>query len=90
MSACAALGGMKASVFMPQDVPSLFVAECRALGAEVSLVDGLITDCGRVAAEGVTEFGRFDMSTLKEPTGWRAKRRWAMSWPSRWAGPCPM
>lgn len=67
MSAYAALAGMEAYVFMPQDVPPTFVAECRALGAEVTLVDGLITDCGRVAAEGVRQFGRFDMSTLKEP-----------------------
>jgi threonine synthase len=43
------------------------VAECRALGAEVTLVEGLITDCGRVAAEEVRQFGRFDVSTLKEP-----------------------
>jgi threonine synthase len=67
MSAYAALAGMESHVFMPQDVPPLFVAECRALGAEVTLVDGLITDCGRVAAEEVRRFGRFDMSTLKEP-----------------------
>ncbi|MBN1657937.1 MAG: threonine synthase [Anaerolineae bacterium] len=67
MSAYAALAGMEAHVFMPQDVPPLFVAECRALGAEVTLIDGLITDCGRVAAEGVRRFGRFDVSTLKEP-----------------------
>ncbi|MFN2225708.1 MAG: threonine synthase [Anaerolineae bacterium] len=67
MSAYAALAGMEAHVFMPQDVPPLFVAECRALGAEVTLIDGLITDCGRAAAEGVRQFGRFDVSTLKEP-----------------------
>jgi threonine synthase len=67
MSAYAALAGMEAYVFMPQDVPSLFVAECRALGAQITLVDGLITDCGRVAAEGVRRHGRFDVSTLKEP-----------------------
>jgi threonine synthase len=67
MSAYAALGGMQAHVYMPRDVPRTFVAECRALGAEVTLVDGLITDCGRVAAEGVRQFGRFDVSTLKEP-----------------------
>jgi threonine synthase len=66
-SAYAALAGIEAHVFMPRDVPPLFVAECRALGAEVTLVDGLITDCGRVAAEGVRRFGRFDVSTLKEP-----------------------
>jgi len=67
MSAYAALAGLRAYVFMPRDVPQLFVAECRALGAEVTLVDGLITDCGRVAAEEVRQFGRFDVSTLKEP-----------------------
>ncbi len=67
MSAYAALAGISAHVFMPRDVPPPFVAECRALGAEVTLVDGLITDAGRVAAEGVREFGRFDVSTLKEP-----------------------
>jgi len=67
MSAYAALAGMRAFVFMPADVPQPFVAECRALGAEVELVDGLITDCGRAAAQGVKRHGRFDMSTLKEP-----------------------
>ncbi|HSR33184.1 MAG TPA: threonine synthase, partial [Anaerolineae bacterium] len=72
MSAYAALGGLEAHVFMPTDVPQPFVAECRALGAHVTLVDGLITDCGRKAAEvarrRATE-GRswFDVSTLKEP-----------------------
>jgi threonine synthase len=67
MAAYAALAGIEAHVFMPRDVPPLFVAECRALGAQITLVDGLITDCGRAAAEGVREHGRFDVSTLKEP-----------------------
>ncbi len=67
MAAYAARAGMEAHVFMPRDFPPLFVAECRVLGAQVTLVDGLITDCGRVAAEGVREHGRFDVSTLKEP-----------------------
>jgi threonine synthase len=67
MSAYAALAGMKAYVFMPRDVPQPFVSECRALGAEITLIEGLISDCGRAAAEGVKQLGRFDMSTLKEP-----------------------
>jgi threonine synthase len=67
MSAYAALAGLSAFVFMPKDVPQLFISECRALGADVTLVDGLITDCGRIAREGVEKFGRFDISTLKEP-----------------------
>jgi threonine synthase len=67
MSAYAALAGMKSFVFMPKDVPQPFISECMALGADVTLVDGLITDCGKLAAEGVKKFGRFDVSTLKEP-----------------------
>lgn len=67
MSAYASLAGMKSFVFMPKDVPEPFIAECKTLGAEVTLVDGLITDCGKLAAEGVKKFGRFDVSTLKEP-----------------------
>ena len=67
MSAYAALANIPAYVFMPRDVPFPFVAECRALGAEVKLVDGLITDCGRVAAQELQEHDRFDVSTLKEP-----------------------
>jgi threonine synthase len=67
MSAYAALAGLPAYVFMPADVPKPFVNECRVLGAEVTLIDGLITDCGKAAREGVEKYGRFDVSTLKEP-----------------------
>ena len=67
MSAYAALAGLEAHVFMPADVPKPFINECRVLGARVTLIDGLITDCGKAAREGVEKFGRFDVSTLKEP-----------------------
>jgi len=67
MSAYAALAGLDAHVYMPKDVPQPFIAECRALGAHVTLVDGVITDCGRAAAKDAAAFDRFDMSTLKEP-----------------------
>jgi threonine synthase len=67
MSAYAALAGMEAHVFMPADVPKPFVNECRVLGASVTLIDGLIIDCGKAAREGIEKFGRFDVSTLKEP-----------------------
>jgi len=67
MSAYAAAAGMEAHVFMPADVPKPFVNECRVLGAKVSLINGLITDCGKAAREGIEKFGRFDVSTLKEP-----------------------
>ena len=67
MSAYAAAAGMGAHVFMPQDVPKPFQLECQAFGADVTLVDGLITDCGRVAKAEGAENGWFDVSTLKEP-----------------------
>ena len=67
MAAYAARAGLRAHVFMPDDVPLPFRQECAALGAEVTLVDGLITDCGEMVRQGVQEQGWFDMSTLKEP-----------------------
>jgi len=67
MSAYAAVAGLEAHVFMPSDVPKPFINECRVLGAKVTLIDGLITDCGKAAREGVEKHGRFDVSTLKEP-----------------------
>lgn len=67
MSAYAALAGLPAHVFMPADVPPAFRAECTALGAQVTLVDGLITDCARRVREGAQAHGWFDLSTLKEP-----------------------
>jgi threonine synthase len=67
MSAYAALAGLAAHVYMPHDVPQNFIAECKAYGAEVNLVDGLINDCGKQSLKNAREFKRFDLSTLKEP-----------------------
>lgn len=67
MSAYAALAGLKAYVYMPIDVPEVFVRECKSFGAEVRLIEGTLTDCTRVAAEEMRNNKRFDMSTLKEP-----------------------
>ena len=67
MAAYAAAAGLDAKVFMPKDVKIPFVRECELYGAEVTLVDGLITDAGRVAAEQGTPRGWYDLSTLKEP-----------------------
>ena len=67
LSAYAALGGLKAHVFMPKDVAPIFITECEVLGAEVTLVDGLINDAGRLAANHPDAPNRFDVSTLKEP-----------------------
>jgi threonine synthase len=52
---------------MPRDVPQANYIECMAFGARVTLVDGLISDCGRLVAERAQSEGWFDVSTLKEP-----------------------
>ena len=67
MAAYAACAGLEARVFMPKDVKVPFIRECELYGAEITLVDGLITDAGRVAAERGGPLGWYDVSTLKEP-----------------------
>ena len=66
-AAYAACAGLSAKVFMPRDVKVPFIRECELYGADVTLVDGLITDAGRVAAEAGAAGGWYDVSTLKEP-----------------------
>src|SRR5437870_12432382 len=63
----AARAGMEAFVFMPEDTPIINQIEAHLCGARVFLVNGLITDCGRIVREGTERLGWFDMSTLKEP-----------------------
>ncbi len=67
MAAYAAAAGIAAKVFMPKDVKVPFIRECELYGADVTLVDGLITDAGRIAAERGKPLGWYDVSTLKEP-----------------------
>ena len=67
MAAYAAHAGLHAQVFMPVDVKAPFRVECESYGAPVTLVDGLITDAGRIAAERGGPLGWYDVSTLKEP-----------------------
>jgi len=66
-AAYAAAGGIRAHVVVPRDTPAPILAEIRALGAELTLLDGLISDCGAHVARGVEEHGWYDLSTLKEP-----------------------
>jgi threonine synthase len=66
-AAYAAAAGIEAHIFMPKDVPRSNYIECKTLGATVTLVDGLISDCARIVAERKDQEGWFDMSTLKEP-----------------------
>ncbi|HTY84507.1 MAG TPA: threonine synthase [Silvibacterium sp.] len=80
LAAYAAAAGIEAHIFMPRDVPMANYLEGVAYGAQVTLVDGLISDCARMIAERIKDqraqqaAGRlaaedvwFDISTLKEP-----------------------
>jgi len=69
-SAAAAYGaaaGIPVHVVVPDDTPHIIVTETRTLGADLQLLDGLISDCGKVIRKGAEEHGWWDLSTLKEP-----------------------
>ena len=67
LAAYAARAGMEAFIFMPKDTPRANVNECEQTGAYVTLLDGLITDCGAEVERRKDAEGWFDVSTLKEP-----------------------
>ena len=67
LAAYAARAGLEAHIFMPRDTPRANIIECREVGAHVTLIDGLITDCGAEIAKRKEKEGWFDLSTLKEP-----------------------
>ncbi len=67
LAAYAARAGMECYVFMPEDTPAINQKECFLTGAKTFLVNGLITDCGRIVGEGKPVKNWFDVSTLKEP-----------------------
>jgi threonine synthase len=67
LAAYAARAGLECFIFMPRDTPRANVVECEQTGAHVTLMDGLITDCGAEVARRKEAEGWFDVSTLKEP-----------------------
>jgi threonine synthase len=67
LAAYASRAGLEAHIFMPRDTPRANVVECEQTGARVTLMDGLITDCGAEVARRKDAEGWFDVSTLKEP-----------------------
>ena len=67
LAAYAARAGIEAHIFMPVDTPQANVIECREMGAHVTLINGLITDCGAEVAKRKGAEGWFELSTLKEP-----------------------
>ncbi len=67
LASYAARAGVPAHVYMPSDAPPINLLEVKMTGADLRLVDGLITDAGHKAAADALEGGWFDVSTLKEP-----------------------
>jgi threonine synthase len=67
LAAYAARAGIEAQVFMPKDTPAANQIEALQYGAKLTLVDGLIDDCGKIIAERKAAKGWFDVSTFKEP-----------------------
>jgi threonine synthase len=67
LAAYAARAGLPAHIYMPKDAPRANAVEAWELGADLRLVDGLISDAGRLAAAEAREHGWFDVSTFKEP-----------------------
>jgi threonine synthase len=66
-AAYAARAGLRCVIAMPRDTPAAIILECRAFGADVHLIDGLISDCGAFIASSAATRGWYEVSTLKEP-----------------------
>ncbi|MCE7040662.1 threonine synthase [Dyadobacter sp. CY312] len=67
LAAYCAKANIDVTVVMPRHTPEIFKLECQYFGAELILVDGLISDCGKVVAEMRSKGDYFDVSTMKEP-----------------------
>ena len=52
---------------MPRDAPAANKIESEIMGSNLTLVDGLINDAGRLSRERAQAEGLFDLSTLQEP-----------------------
>jgi len=74
MAAYAARADMQALIYMPKDTPNANIEESRIAGAEVVLVDGLISDAAGMAGEKARADGWFDLSTFKEPYRMEGKK----------------
>jgi threonine synthase len=67
LAAYASRAGLRSTIFCPADTPPINVSEIELQGGKTYLVNGLITDCGKIVGEGKAATGWFDLSTLKEP-----------------------
>ncbi|OLS36047.1 threonine synthase [Alkalihalophilus pseudofirmus] len=63
----ASRAGIKSHIVMPKDAPMITRQEVHVAGADLKVIDGLISDAGKLVGEAVSEYGWFDVSTLKEP-----------------------
>ncbi len=77
-AAYAAAADLRCVIAMPSDTPAANVIESRAFGADVRMIDGLISDCGKYIAERAASEGWFEVSTLKEP--WRIEGKKTMGY----------
>jgi threonine synthase len=89
LAAYAAAAGLPAVIVMPVDTPAANVTECRAFGAKVVLLNGLISDCGRYVAEHKDHEGWYDVSTLKEPYRVEGKKTMGYELWEQFAGKLP-
>jgi threonine synthase len=89
LAAYAAAAGLPAVIVMPSDTPSANVMECKAFGATVVLLDGLISDCGKYVAERKDREGWYDVSTLKEPYRVEGKKTMAYELWEQFGGKLP-
>lgn len=89
LAAYAAALGLPAHIAMPDDTPRAFVAECQALGADLALVKGLITDANAHVQRGIREQGWFDVATLREPYRIEGKKTMGYELFEQFAGALP-
>jgi threonine synthase len=88
-AAFAAQAGIGCVIAMPKDTPIAIVLECKACGADVRLIDGLISDCGAFIAAEAPKHGWFEVSTLKEPYRIEGKKTMAYELVEQFEGAVP-
>jgi threonine synthase len=88
-AAYAAHAGLQCVIAMPADTPAAIILECRAFGAEIHLIDGLISDCGAFIAKNAPANGWYEVSTLKEPYRIEGKKTMGYELWEEFAGQLP-
>ena len=67
LAAYASRAGLQSATIMPADTPKAIINECKLYGAEVTLVDGLISDCAKIVSDMAASGDWFSVSTFREP-----------------------